>query len=591
MSEEGFVCHTCHQVFPGSREYNDHLRSAHQAQQVICPWCPKWAVFSLPGSLRRHVNGQHKGLEGEADLLAVNVAYYFATNPELYRSTTIVKPLQHDVSKRAVAATRLWAQTVQTSESRTLLQKAETDWQYLGAPDPAVKVESTERKRSSEIPPIYSPKKLCISRDIPELEDLRLTAVELTNSFSRVFISWFVRGVFLVNVRLGDQQSHTLLRRMQALPKEGMGSKPMGEGKTVTDTRVLQVLATRIGLPKEDLVTVKLHQECQEQFFLPTSASVTNEVFGAAGVLPAELTSPSESISTNDSLVPISLSPTTGSPSHDTMIAENMQEVPVNRALSPVHSSKPVGDLPLVMERPPALTPTPSSLAHIPQAPLAVVPRPFKNTFSAAHPVEPPARATAFDLLRTGSWPSLCPGRRDWASASITIPLPIQEVTWPPKNWQRMTAAQRRATWQSMAVILSLGDEPTGHFPACDPTIVMDNYSFLALPGSGSTPPATTPADRAMTELRVATHHSLKYALEDSRDQRHLRSLTQGLRAGIGKGPVGRRRVLDQVNAAAVPLRPLRKEVSPTNLMKMAPPTKEKAAVPAYSPTRPGLKQ
>ena len=48
-----------------------------------------------------------------------------------------------------------------------------------------------------------------------------------------------------------------------------------------------------------------------------------------------------------------------------------MQEVPVNRALSPVHSSKPVGDLPLTMECPPALTPTPSSLAHIPQAPLA----------------------------------------------------------------------------------------------------------------------------------------------------------------------------------------------------------------------------
>ena len=119
----------------------------------------------------------------------------------------------------------------------------------------------------------------------------------------------------------------------------------------------------------------------------------------------------------------------------------------------------------------------------------------------------------------------------------------------------------------------------------------MDNYSFLALPGSGPTPPATTPADRAMTELRVSTHRSLKYAIEDSRDQRHLRGLTQGLRAGIGKGPVGRHRVLDQVNAAAVPLRPLRKEASSTNLMKMAPPVKEKAAVPAYSLTRPGLRE
>ena len=394
------------------------------------------------------------------------------------------------MSKRAVAATRLWAQTLRTSESRTLLQKVETDWQHLGAPDPAVKVESTERKRSSEIPPIYSPKKLCISQNIPELEDPKLMAVELTNSFSWVFVSWFVCGVFLVNVRLGKQQSRTLLRRMQALPKEGMGSKPMDESKTVTDTGVIRVLATKIGLPRKDLVTVKLHQECQEKFLLPTSASVTDEVFGTAGVLPAEQNSPSESISTNESLVPISLLPATRSPPCDTRIAENMQEVPLNRALFPVHSSKPVGDLPLAMECPPALTPPPSSLAHIPQASLAPVPRPFKNTFSAAHPVEPPARATAFDLLRTGSWPSLCPGCRDWASASIAIPLPIQEVTWPPKNWQHMTAAQRRAAWQLMAVILSLGDEPTENFPACDPAIVMDNYSFLALPGSGTTPPA-----------------------------------------------------------------------------------------------------
>ena len=202
----------------------------------------------------------------------------------------------------------------------------------------------------------------------------------------------------------------------------------MDEGKTVTDTGVIWVLATKIGLPREDLVTVKLHEECKNSSScrpLPVW-----QVFGAAGVLPAELNSPSESISSNESLVPISLSPATRSPPHDTRIAEKMQEVPVNRALSPVHSSKPVEDLPLMMECPPALTPTPSSLAHIPQAPLAQVPWPFKNTFSAANPVEPPARTTAFDLLRTGSWPSLCPGRRDWASASIAIPLPIQEVTW-----------------------------------------------------------------------------------------------------------------------------------------------------------------
>ena len=298
-----------------------------------------------------------------------------------------------------------------TPWSRTLLQKAETDWQHLGALDPAVKVESTESKRSSEIPPIYSPKKLCISQNIPELEDLKLMAVELTNSFSQVFVSWFVRRVFLVNVRLGEQQSRTLLRRMQALPKEGMGSKPMDEGKTVTDTGVIRVLAAKIGLPREDLVTVKLHQECQEQFLVPTSASVTDEVFGAAGVLPDELNSPSESISTNVSLVPISLSPATRSPPHDTRIAEYMQEVPVNRALSPVHSSKPVGDLPLSVECPPALNPTPLSLAHIPQA-----------------LVSPGATALQEHFLGSPSSWATSQGDSLWSSEDWELALPLPRV-------------------------------------------------------------------------------------------------------------------------------------------------------------------
>ena len=123
-----------------------------------------------------------------------------------------------------------------------------------------------------------------------------------------------------------------------------------------------------------------------------------------------------------------------------------------------------------------------------------------------------------------------------------------------------MTKEQRQAAWLAMDIVLSLADEPAGSFPSHDPAVIMDDYSFLALPGSGPTPSATTPADRAMSELRMTNHRGLKYALEDTRDQRHLRGLTQGLAAGVGKGPMGRRRVLELVNAAAVPLRPLRKE-------------------------------
>ena len=152
---------------------------------------------------------------------------------------------------------------------------------------------------------------------------------------------------------------------------------------------------------------------------------------------------------------------------------------------------------------------------------------------------------------------TLVPGPYSPGSVSPGATALQEHFLGSPSSW---ATSQGDSLWSSEDWELALPVEE--NFPACDPAIVMDNYSFLALPGSGPTPPATTPADRTMTELRVCTHRSPKYALQDSRDQRHLRGLTQGLRAGIGKGPVRRHRVLDQVNVAAVPLRPLLKEAS-----------------------------
>ena len=567
MSSEGFWCKECRLVFPGPRQYNDHQRSEHQAQQVVCPWCPKWAVFALPGSLRRHVGTQHKGLEGE-ELLAVNVAYYFATKPELYRNTTTVKPLQHAVSKRAVATLQLWAKTVNSTEYLALLEKAEEDWKYLGSPEPKIKAE----KRTSEIRPVFTPKKRCVDPIIPQPEDLELIQVCLTNTTSRAFISWFLRGTFQVEVRQGDRQSRTLLRRMQALHQKGPFNTPSGAGESVRDPSVMKVLADLLGLPLEDLASVQHLGECQEMFNQPNQAINTVEEFGAPGVLPAGLVQPASDSSGLAS--PLALS---------------LQEVPGTEAL-------PSGDLTssilAEMKCLPASTPVTSSLVDVPQAPLAPVSRPFRDS-SAAQPVVRPVRAEALDLLKTGSWPSLCPGRRDWTQGTVSIPLPIQKITWPPRNWLSMTQQQRQGAWQAVATMLSLADEAEGNFPDCDPAVLMDNYSFLALPGSGPSPTATTPADRAMTELRASNHRAVKYALDDTRDQRHLQSLTRGLSAGVNQGPMGPRQVLSLIDAAAIPLRPLRREAQKTTT-KAAAPVKtayRPTPIPAYSPTKPWIVQ
>ena len=584
MPSEGFFCNQCDEVFEGSRLFNDHLRQEHQAQQIVCPWCPKWTAFSVPGSLRRHVNKQHHGLEMEDDLLAVNVAYYFATNPSLYRNTTTVKHFQEAISKKAVATLRLWTETVGTDQARGLLERAESDWRHLGAADPTIKQEPDGRnpqKRPSDIPPVYTPeKRQCNLVSVPRLDDLELLAIHLTNTVSRAHVSWFVRGTFEVDVGREENPSRTLFRRMQALVTKPQTNQSLGDAELVTDREVIRVLAEKIGLSFKDILSARFQPECHKQFALPNTATVSDEEFGTAGVLPAGLTSPEPQSDSSASSNPLSDTP-----------QENVQEVPGTRAPSPPALSGLLEQL----EYYPTVTPAPSSLT-IPQAPLAPPPRPFRDTFTAAQPVERSAKAAAFDLLRTGSWPSLCPGRRDWAKGSVNIPLPVQTITWPPRNWSQMTKEQRQAAWQAMAIVLSLADEPAGSFPSHDPAVIMDDYSFLALPGSGPTPSATTPADRAMSELRATNHRGLKYALEDTRDQRHLRGLTQGLAAGVGKGPRGRRRVLELVNAAAVPLRPLRKE-APAPAKTTAAPAKVTSiaayapSVPAYSPTRPGLKQ
>ena len=117
------------------------------------------------------------------------LAYYYATNPSLYRATTVVKPFQDATSKKAVATMRLWAERVGTDQARDLLEKVETDLRHLGAADPTVKVKPEGRKRPSDIPAVYTPeKRLCNHASVPRLDDLELLAIHLTNSQPRPYL-------------------------------------------------------------------------------------------------------------------------------------------------------------------------------------------------------------------------------------------------------------------------------------------------------------------------------------------------------------------------------------------------------------------
>ena len=191
-------------------------------------------------------------------------------------------PFQQHISKRAAAAFQLWAKTVNTSqvarpppEGRSRLAKPRN-----ARPQHQGGIHRWEEKIWN--PCSVFPKETLQS--IPQIDHLEQMAVELMNSCSWVHISWFLWGVFLVSVQSGEQQSRALLRRMQALPEGGMSSKPTGECEPVSDPEVTKVLVTKIGLPHNDLLTMRFLHECQEQFALPTLARANDEVFSATGL-------------------------------------------------------------------------------------------------------------------------------------------------------------------------------------------------------------------------------------------------------------------------------------------------------------------
>ena len=157
---------------------------------------------------------------------------------------------------------------------------------------------------------------------------------------------------------------------------------------------------------------------------------------------------------------------------------------------------------------PSPIYPAPQAIHQVHTAALA--PRPVKITeYQEGEPV--PKQNPVANILSTGSWPTLCPGRRDWSQGSIQIPLPTS-LRWPPKNWETLSPAQKQAAWLAVSTILALKDEPEGNFPTREPSVIQDDYSFLALPGSGPNPTPVTPIRKATSELRLATHSTLKRA-------------------------------------------------------------------------------
>ena len=118
-------------------------------------------------------------------------------------------------------------------------------------------------------------------------------------------------------------------------------------------------------------------------------------------------------------------------------------------------------------------------------------------------------------VLRWGCWPLLSPGLRDWEKATpISITLPVTTIQRPPRNWKEMTGAQRLFAMQTVAAMVSLGDQAAGDFTTASSSSLAEGFNFLALPGGGT----TQDRDR-FTRLQHEVHGVLKSSQQISSQQ------------------------------------------------------------------------
>ena len=176
----------------------------------------------------------------------------------------------------------------------------------------------------------------------------------------------------------------------------------------------------------------------------------------------------------------------------------------------PLPPSPPPQPLPSVPLEPPTPTilPPATKLVEIPAAPRV----PASPALTPQGKL-PSLAMSACNLLRTGSWPALYSGRRDWPQGQpVRVALPATSVGWTPTKWDQLSQEKKLTAWQAISVLLSWLDEPEGKFPDASSSRLMDDYSFMALLGSGVSPKPQDKADLALGELRVRNHQALKTA-------------------------------------------------------------------------------
>ena len=206
-------------------------------------------------------------------------------------------------------------------------------------------------------------------------------------------------------------------------------------------------------------------------------------------------------------------------------------------------------------------------LQSVPKAPLA--PKIQTLTSKGKRPVaHPPMPLADVDLLRRGNWPLLLPGRRDWSTRRMEIEIPATTIQWPPANFHKMSPDQRTFALTVVAAMMAQQDEQPGNFVMRPPTSLIEDYNFLALPGT------TIKQEGPLTKARRTLHNTLRDTFCLGDDAEHSAVIGM-LSANPSLRPPARRALLEQVDAHQVPVLPYVRH--------------QELEMPGYDPCKPAL--
>ena len=124
-------CTDCPFTVTTVRQLSDHRWKEHGFQNVICPYCPKYAEFKMSSALKRQLRLLHP-LHDEELFTETGKMYYFPVKNSAYRSIPKHIPGHSSVTAgRACALLCQWATTCRCASSSALLHQAEKDWAGL----------------------------------------------------------------------------------------------------------------------------------------------------------------------------------------------------------------------------------------------------------------------------------------------------------------------------------------------------------------------------------------------------------------------------------------------------------------------------